>query len=105
RGQQLARSGGNMNPRALAMWMIVLRRQPWTHLVDVGANYGEMLVNGGLPAGARIVAIEPSPDIRLHLERTLADAGIQAEIIDAAVSDSARSARPIRGQHKVSTTP
>lgn len=88
RGRKMIETGGNLNPPSLAAWHLLLAEQAWTHVVDVGANYGEMLVNGGMPAGAQIVAIEPNPVIRAHLERTLETAGLNARILDVALSDA-----------------
>jgi len=88
RGQRLARDSGNLNPLTLTMWEALLCEQAWTHVVDVGANYGEMLVNPALPPQAQIIAIEPNDGIRRYLTRTLHDAGIAARIVSSAISDS-----------------
>lgn len=69
RAQKLIQSDGNLNPPALSAWHLLLQQHAWTHVIDVGANYGEMLVNGGLPSGASIIAVEPNPAIRPYLER------------------------------------
>ncbi|WP_439501356.1 FkbM family methyltransferase [Aminobacter ciceronei] len=87
RAQKLIQSDGNLNPPALSAWHLLLQQHAWTHVIDVGANYGEMLVNGGLPSGASIIAVEPNPAIRPYLERTLREAGLPAIILDAALSD------------------
>ncbi|MBT1159187.1 FkbM family methyltransferase [Aminobacter anthyllidis] len=92
RGQHLIKSGGNFNPPTLAAWHLLLQERPWTHVIDVGANYGEMLVNGGLPSGASIVAVEPNPAIRPYLERTLRESGLSATVVDAALSDKSGEA-------------
>jgi FkbM family methyltransferase len=92
RGRQLVRLGGNLNPPTVSIWNCLLGERRWTHVIDVGANYGEMLINGGLPSSARIVAVEPNARIRPYLERTLAEAGIAAEIVGVAVSDTVGSA-------------
>lgn len=86
RGRRLVAAGGSLNTPTLLAWDLLLAEGGWTHVVDVGANYGEMLVNGGLPRDARIVAIEPNPAIRVRLERTLREAGLAAEILDVALS-------------------
>lgn len=88
RGQRLARDSGNLNPLTLTMWEALLGEQSWTHVVDVGANYGEMLVNPVLPAQSEIIAIEPNDGIRPYLTRTLRNAGIAARIVSSAISDS-----------------
>jgi len=35
------------------MWQSLLAERPWTNVIDVGANYGEMLVGVELPRGLR----------------------------------------------------
>lgn len=87
RGRALVESGGSFNPPTMAIWQRLLAEQAWTHIIDVGANYGEMLANGGLPAKAGLVAIEPNPAINAYLKRTLAEAGLTVRIVDAALSD------------------
>ncbi len=87
RGRSLIEAGGNLNRTALAIWHRLLASQQWTHIVDVGANYGEMLVNGGLPSGARVIAVEPNPQVRRYLARTLAGSGATVDLIDLALSD------------------
>ena len=81
-------SGGNFNPTALAAWHLLLSEAAWTHVLDVGANYGEMLANGGLPPKAKIMALEPNPRIRPYLRRTLARLPGDVAVIAAAASDS-----------------
>jgi FkbM family methyltransferase len=88
RGRSLVAAGGNLNPHTMAAWRWLLSEQAWTHIIDVGANYGEMLVHGDLPAGARLVAVEPNPAIRAYLKRTLDEAGLTVEIVDVALSDT-----------------
>ena len=88
RGRRLIDSGGDLNPATMAIWQLLLAVDAWTHVVDVGANYGEMLVNGGMPQGAQIIAIEPNPQARLYLARTLKRAQVQATIVDLALSDT-----------------
>lgn len=87
RGRALAEAGGSLNPLSLEAWQLLLAEAEWTHVVDVGANYGEMLVNGGLPPGASVTAVEPNPAACERLRRTLSDADIAAEILQVAVSD------------------
>ena len=74
------------------MWQLLLEERPWTHVLDVGANYGEILLNVDLPTNARIIAFEPNPRILPYLERNLAHANLRIEIIGSAVSDRTGSA-------------
>jgi FkbM family methyltransferase len=93
RGQHLVRAGGWLNPPTLAIWQMLLAEGGWTHVFDVGANYGEMLVNVKLPHGAEVIAVEPSPAIRAKLERTLHEAGIAAEVLGVAFSNASGTGR------------
>lgn len=71
RGRELAKANGNYNPTALRIWQKLITEDEWDILVDVGANYGEMLANVVPPNGARIVAVEPNPNILPFLNMTL----------------------------------
>jgi FkbM family methyltransferase len=73
RGRRLIEAGGNFNPPTLALWHTLLGEDDWTHVVDVGANYGEMLANGSLPKGARIIAVEPNRRVLPFLKKTLSN--------------------------------
>lgn len=87
RGRRMIESGGGFNPDCVAMWRQLLTRDRWTHIVDVGANYGEMLVNVDLPPAAKVIAVEPNPRVLPYLERTLRKAGVRAELVRKAVAD------------------
>ena len=80
-------SGGALNPATHRIWRHLLGRGDWTHVIDVGANYGEMLINAPLPARAQILAFEPNPLVVPYLAANLAEAGIRADVIATAVSD------------------
>lgn len=103
RGRHLIQAGGLLNPSTFVIWQMLLAEAGWTHVFDVGANYGEMLANAKLPHGAKVTAVEPNPAIRAKLERTLRDAGIAAEILDVALSDSSGTRR-LRIDHTWSGT-
>ena len=68
------------------MWRLLLAEREWTHVIDVGANYGEMLVGAELPRTATVMALEPNPFIVPHLRRTLKEAGLKVELIAKAAS-------------------
>jgi FkbM family methyltransferase len=86
RARRLIAAGGNFNPPTLAMWHSLINQDRWTYVIDIGANYGEMLANGGLPRGARIIAVEPNPRVRPFLRKTLS-ALEGVELLDVALSD------------------
>lgn len=87
RGVALAESAGNLKPSALGMWTKLVAAGRWTHIVDVGANYGEMLVDLQLPASIRVIAVEPNPHTSRLLEMTLEAAGLQVEVVRKAICD------------------
>ena len=78
---------GDFNPQTIAMWRILIAQGHWTHVVDVGANYGEMLVGAELPPSAAIIAIEPNPYLLPYLVRTIEDGGIKVEVVTQAASE------------------
>jgi FkbM family methyltransferase len=87
RGRYLIEKGGNINPNSLAIWQTLLAEQSWTHVIDVGANYGEMLVGVELPLRATTIALEPNPYVLPYLRRTLAEAKIELHLLAVAASD------------------
>lgn len=92
RGTALIEAGGNLNAGSQVMWAQLLAARSWDLVVDVGANYGEMLLGVDLPPGADIVAFEPDPAVRDHLERSLAEAGLRVDVRPEAVSSSVGTA-------------
>jgi FkbM family methyltransferase len=87
RGGALADAAGNLKPSALGMWTKLVATRRWTHIVDVGANYGEMLVDLEVPASTSIIAVEPNPHVCRLLEMTLEAAGLRVEVVRKAICD------------------
>lgn len=83
---------GVLHRQALAMWHRVLDAEEWSHVIDVGANYGEMLLGGYLPVEANVVAVEPNRRVLPYLRRSLAEASVEATLFTCAVSDRAGTA-------------
>ena len=81
----LWQTSGNVNRRSMALWQALLRLHPWSLILDVGANHGEMLLWPELPRNARVYAFEPNPALVPLLRRSLADSGVAAEVVEAAV--------------------
>ncbi|MFM2096128.1 MAG: hypothetical protein RIS70_3252, partial [Planctomycetota bacterium] len=71
RARHLVDSAGSFNTETMAIWKQLLAEDSWTHVVDVGANYGEMLATVPLPAEAMVLAIEPNPAVLPCLKLTL----------------------------------
>lgn len=93
RALDLVAAGGDLNPLSLRMWRRALGAAPWETVVDVGVNYGEMLVRPPLPAGARLIGFEPNPTIRELAARTFALNGLAVDLRAQAVSGQAGRAR------------
>jgi FkbM family methyltransferase len=93
RGIALVRSGGTFNPQSLAMWRLLLEEQTWTHVIDVGANYGEMLAGVKLPRSAMVIALEPNPFVIPYLKRTIQQSGLAVELMTTAASSRSGTAR------------
>ncbi|MBA8819892.1 hypothetical protein BRY73_06285 [Ochrobactrum sp. P6BS-III] len=90
RGEQLAGSDGTLAPYSLALWNVALKLCPWDYVVDVGCNYGEMLVSADLPVKAEIVAFEPNPRILPYLRKTLSESGTPVRLIERAVAEAVK---------------
>lgn len=72
RGWEIVRGlGRGHQPALIALWRRATRELRPDLVVDVGANYGELLLNGDY-AGARVLAIEPNPAVAALLRRSLA---------------------------------
>jgi FkbM family methyltransferase len=92
RGRQMIEQNGSLNPPTLSMWQRLLARTNWTDVIDIGANYGEMLVGLHLPPSVKITAVEPNPKIAFYLERTLREAGQKVRIVRKAISEKTGTA-------------
>src|SRR5437868_8225510 len=86
RARRLIAAGGNFIPSTLAAWHGLIGEDAWTYVIDVGANYGEMLANGGLPRSAAIIAIEPNSRVLPFLRKTLSSLE-DVRLLELALSD------------------
>lgn len=93
RAVDLVASGGDLNPLSLRLWRRALRAVGWEVVVDIGVNYGEMLVRPTLPAGARLIGFEPNPVVRELAGRTLALNGLDVDLRPHAVGGQPGTAR------------
>ena len=97
RGARLIESGGDANPSSMKLWNHVLALSDWDIVVDVGCNYGEMLLTADLPRRAEVLAFEPNSSVLPYLERSLREWGRPAELIRSAVAaEQAASAEFLR---------
>ncbi|PXW22417.1 FkbM family methyltransferase [Paraburkholderia caballeronis] len=88
RAQQLLRSGGTFNPLSAVIWKRLLAALRWDLIVDVGSNYGEMLLEIAPSNPATVIAFEANPTLIPYLTRTLSDAGRNAKVEPVALSNS-----------------
>lgn len=65
--------GRGNQPALIALWQAAIRAVAPTLVIDVGANYGEFVLNGRYPAPVRVLAIEANPAIVPILRRSIAD--------------------------------
>lgn len=86
RGDHLIATHGDFNPLSRVLWHRALRLHAWDLVVDVGVNYGEMLVEAPIPPGARIVGFEPNLALHPYLLRTCADNGVELDLRSEAVA-------------------
>ncbi len=87
RAGALAEARGDLNPVTTQIWRMLCAERSWQLIVDVGANYGEMVVGTDLPVDAKVIAVEPNPYILPFLLRTIRESGQPIEILAAAVTD------------------
>jgi len=87
RGERLRECNGNLNPLSLRAWQS-LAASHWTEIIDVGANYGEMLLNLDVPATARCIAVEPNPLLATLLRRSLTEAGLDVRVVEQALGET-----------------
>jgi len=93
RGLELIARDGNLNPSTLTIWKRLLRDCDWTHIIDIGANYGEMLLNVDVPPHSKVIAVEPNTQLLPYLERSLRESGIDARVVRSAVAEREGTAR------------
>lgn len=94
RGRALTRTGGDFNPLSSALWRAVLALRPhWDYVLDIGANYGEMLAGADLAHADRVIAFEPNPAVADRLRRTVAELPWAVELQQLAVGAAPGSAQ------------
>lgn len=84
-GVALVGAAGDLNPMSLSIWNRLVAFDRWSTVIDVGANYGEMILGAKIPAGARAWAFEPAPRVVECLTRSVAESGIGVSIVQKAV--------------------
>jgi hypothetical protein len=81
---------GMREPHVAALWKKLVDAVHPDLAVDVGANYGEIVLSTKYPEDCRIVAVEANPLVSAKLERSVSEAlGDSAEVHNVAASDTA----------------
>lgn len=88
RAEVLRARSGDLNPHSLRLWRHLLASNRWDLVIDIGANYGEMLLGAPLPNAATVIAFEPNELVADHLERSLREASLPVDVRRVAVSDT-----------------
>jgi FkbM family methyltransferase len=81
----LRMAGGELNRGSTRLWDLVLAMREWDVVVDIGANYGEMLLGARLPERARLLCFEPNPRVTPFLRRSIAESRLDVELREIAV--------------------
>lgn len=63
--------GRGHQPALLSLWRRAVAATSPTLVLDVGANYGEFVLNGRYPPGTRVLAIEANPRVVPLLRRSI----------------------------------
>lgn len=88
RAHRLMRNGGTLQRGLRDRWIEAVLAIDPDLVVDVGANYGEMLLPLGSVGAARLVAVEPSPLVYPYLLQSIsscAELCDRTEVVTAAV--------------------
>lgn len=78
---------------SLELWRVALGLHEWQTVIDIGVNYGEMLVGVEIPAGAKLIGFEPNTSLHKVLRKTLEARGVAIDLRSQAVSDRPGTAR------------
>lgn len=94
RSIELDLAGGAIDHDLVALWHQLIAALHPDVVVDVGANYGEMLLSlpNAVWRDCRLVALEPNPEVAACLRASLDHAGVEAEVIVAAAGARSGSA-------------
>lgn len=88
RAKAFMATAGDLNAGSHELWTRLVVSADWDLVVDVGANYGEMLLDVPRSSGARLVAFEPNVALIPYLRRTIDEAGMSVTIVEEALSDA-----------------
>lgn len=78
---------------SLELWRVALGLHEWQTVIDIGVNYGEMLVGVEIPEGAELIGFEPNTSLHKVLRKTLDARRIAIDLRSQAVADRPGTAR------------
>lgn len=88
RAQELVRTGGDLSSGSTRLWTAVLGLETWDFVVDVGVNYGEMMLSADVPRSARRIGFEPNPRVLPYLRKSIAVSGLDVDLREVALGMS-----------------
>lgn len=89
RARQLLLGRGAADRVAVRLWRAAVEAIAPTVVLDVGANYGEVVLSTGYPPGCRVLCVEANHDVARYLAR-----GLAANLPDAELTVAAACNRP-----------
>jgi FkbM family methyltransferase len=87
RAQRLAITRGALDRDAIAVWRQLVEIGPADLILDIGANYGEVILSADYPDDPDIAVVEPNPRLVSPLRRSISAAGLHATVHPIAASD------------------
>lgn len=76
RGVALMNSKGQLNSNSKKTWIYVSKLHPWDFVIDIGSNYGEMVVALDLEKKTKVYCYEANPELAdNYLAKTIARLG------------------------------
>jgi FkbM family methyltransferase len=70
----------------IELWRRLVQELSPELVIDVGANYGEVVLSTHYPAHTRLVVVEANPAVAILLSRSIAASGLAIELVRAAAS-------------------
>ncbi len=86
RAWRMAVRHGALDGDAVRVWQQLTEIADPDLVLDVGANYGEVLLSASYPSGADIHLFEPNPVLVPHLRRSLQEAGLAGTVHEIAAT-------------------
>ena len=92
RAWRMAIHHGALDEDAVRIWRRLVEACTPDLVLDIGANYGEVVLATRYPPGAEVHAFEPNPRLLPFLRRSLEEAGLDATVHGVAVTTSTGAA-------------